>query len=33
MVSNFWRKRSETFVVTVYRILNFKPLVLSLNIS
>ena len=33
MLSNFLGKRSETFVITIYRILNFKPLVLSLNIS
>ena len=33
MLSNFLRERSETFVIAIYRILNFKLLVLSLNIS
>ena len=29
MLINFLRKRSETFVIIINRILNFKPLVLS----
>ena len=33
MLINFLRKRSETFVIIINRMLNFKPLVLSLNIS
>ena len=29
MLINFLRKRSETFVIIINRILNFEPLVLS----